>query len=158
VHALLNSARGHCLVCMPFADRFLPVYERIVAPAIAAAHLQPLRMDQVPTVGDIAEALRAEIGVARAVVAVIDEANPNVLYEVGFAHALDKPVLLLHGGAPDAAGTSGSAAAPGASLPFDIRTHRVVTYPRDFEAEATRRSVDELQTLLRAVTRWGPSV
>lgn len=145
VAALLDTARGNCLVCMPFAEHFLPVYDRLVSPAIAAAHLHPLRMDQEPTVGDIAESLRAEIGAARCLVAVVDERNPNVLYEVGFAHALDKPVILLQ--------REDGARADDPALPFDIRTHRVVRYPGTLDGEPLQRCIDTLHGLLRAVTQ-----
>jgi hypothetical protein len=142
VTTLLRSARGTCLVCMPFAEAYLPVYSRIIEPAIAAAHLQPVRMDRTPSVGDIADLLRSEIDAARCLVAVVDELNPNVLYEVGFAHALRKPVILMQG-------IDGNRREDFA-LPFDVRTHRVVSYPRDLDAAGVTRSKAELHALLRA--------
>lgn len=143
VAALLSSALGKCLVCMPFASGFSPVYERILKPAIASAHLQPVRMDQAPAIGDITECLRAELQNARCVVAVIDQRNPNVLYEVGFAHALNKPVILIQ-----AAGSDDSTLP---ALPFDIRTHRVISYPPGLGESDAQRTRDELSYLLRHV-------
>jgi hypothetical protein len=142
VMALLDSRRGNCLVCMPFADRFLPLYERLIRPAIEAAHLYPLRLDQESTAGDIGEALRDEIRSARCLVAVLDERNPNVLYEVGFAHALGKPVVLLQG--------EGDAGTQDPALPFDIRTHRVLTTPRALAGAPLQSALEMLQATLRA--------
>jgi hypothetical protein len=145
VSTLLDSSRGKCLVCMPFAERYMPVYERLIRPAVSAAHLHSLRMDQVPTVGDIAESLRGEIGSSLCLVAVIDEANPNVLYEIGFAHALNKPVVLLQGDA--------GSREDDPPLPFDIRTHRVVRYPSTLEESQLRHSIEQLHGLLREVSK-----
>ncbi len=141
---LLRSARGTCLVCMPFADRHLPLYASIIEPAIAGAHLLAVRMDHTPSVGDIVDTLRAEIEAARCVVAVVDEQNPNVLYEVGFAHALRKPVVLMR--------AAGAADGPAVDLPFDVRTHRVVTYPAGLPADGTAAARAELHALLRAIS------
>jgi len=51
---------------------------------------------------------------AAVVIAEITPRNPNVFYEVGYAHALGKPTILL--------------ARRGSELPFDIRSYRVVFY------------------------------
>ena len=142
VATLLRTARGTCFVCMPFAAGYLPVYLRIVEPAIAASHLHAVRMDRTPCVGDIAARLRAEIEAATCVVAVLDGLSPNVLYEVGFAHALRKPVILVQG--VDADRSSDPA------VPFDVRTHRVVSYPCDLDREGIARAIDELHALLRS--------
>jgi nucleoside 2-deoxyribosyltransferase len=48
------------------------------------------------------------------VIAEITPANPNVFYELGYAQALGKPTILL--------------AQRGGTLPFDIRSFRVVYY------------------------------
>jgi hypothetical protein len=48
------------------------------------------------------------------VIAEVSPANPNVFYELGYAHALDKPTVLL--------------ARRGGELPFDISGYRVIFY------------------------------
>ena len=48
------------------------------------------------------------------IVAEITPANPNVFYELGYAHALGKPTILL--------------AERGRELPFDIRGYRCIFY------------------------------
>lgn len=48
------------------------------------------------------------------IVADITPPNPNVFYELGFSHALNKTTILL--------------AQRGSELPFDIRSYRVIFY------------------------------
>lgn len=47
-------------------------------------------------------------------IAEITSPNQNVFYELGYAHALNKPTILL--------------ARRGKELPFDIRSYRVIFY------------------------------
>lgn len=62
---------------------------------------------------------------ARLIIANLDGRNPNVFYELGIAHALDKPTILV-APKPD-------------DVPFDIRTRRLVFF----------ESLDELRDRLR---------
>ena len=56
------------------------------------------------------------VGIANAdlVVADLTDLNPNVMYELGLAHALDKPVIIITQDIE--------------SLPFDLRAYRVLEY------------------------------
>lgn len=51
---------------------------------------------------------------AKVIIAEITAPNQNVYYEVGYADALNKPIILL--------------AQRGKELPFDIRSYRVIFY------------------------------
>jgi nucleoside 2-deoxyribosyltransferase len=72
------------------------------------------------------------------VVADITPSNPNVYYEVGFAHAMGKPVIMV------------ADEAQVAKLPFDVAATRVVFYEntiagkRNFE-ENFRRSLAAIE-------------
>lgn len=145
VTTLLGGANGTCVVCMPFADDLKPLYNDLLLPAITSAHFQPQRMDRSPVIGDITVALRQELENCNCVVAVLDGRNPNVMYEVGFAHALNKPVILLQG--------KSSLAAKLPELPFDIRTHRVIYFPTPLEPLGTQQALAELHDVLRAIAR-----
>jgi len=62
---------------------------------------------------------------ASVIIANINGRNPNVFYELGIAHAIDKPVILI--------AESGSAGARGArelksQPPFDVRTKKILVY------------------------------
>ena len=56
---------------------------------------------------------------ARLLIAEVTIPNPNVYYELGIAHTLGKPVILL---TQDIS-----------SLPFDLRTHRCIVYSDDHD-------------------------
>jgi len=77
------------------------------------------RGDERATQGDIFPQLLRLLVAARVVIANISGRNPNVFYELGIAHALDKPVILLAHNQTD--------------VPFDIRSKRIVFYQSDRE-------------------------
>jgi nucleoside 2-deoxyribosyltransferase len=55
----------------------------------------PYRADQVYGPGSIIEDVIRGIETAQIVIAEITPTNENVFYEVGYAHALKKPTILL---------------------------------------------------------------
>ena len=64
--------------------------------------------------GIIFQDIQRKIEDANVVIAEITAPIQNVYYEVGYAHALNKPTILL--------------AQRGRELPFDIRSYRVIFY------------------------------
>ena len=117
--------RRLCCVFMPF-DRgpHDKRYDDIIAPAIRAARLTPYRVDQDSHAAVPIDTLHAMIQSCKACLADISTANPNVMYEVGYAIAFAKEVILLR-------------SSSGRKIPFDIHHRTVIEYrteaPRDFE-------------------------
>jgi nucleoside 2-deoxyribosyltransferase len=74
---------------------------------------------------------------SKIVVAEITPANQNVFYELGYAHALGKPTILL--------------AEPGKQLPFDISGHRVLFYENSIAGK--KQVEDGLRKHLKAILR-----
>lgn len=72
------------------------------------------------------EKMLTMIGQCKYVVADLTGANPNVLYELGYAHALGKRVLLLARQESEGASTVDR-------LPFDVRGYDVVMYHSEFD-------------------------
>jgi hypothetical protein len=70
----------------------------------------------------LVEKIKAQILSADLVIADISGSNPNVLYEVGIAHAMGKPVLFLTQDAPEAA-------------PVDIRHFEYIVYQLEKHSE-----------------------
>ena len=64
--------------------------------------------------GKIIDQIWHGINSARVLVAELTNRNPNVLYELGLAHALHKPVVLVCSNEAD--------------VPFDLRHVRVIYY------------------------------
>lgn len=108
-------ATDTCFVMMPFADPVGGYYKLIYEPAIKKAGLTPIRADtDIFGTGKIIDQIWAGLNRAKVLVAELSGRNPNVLYELGLAHALHKPVVLVSSNEPD--------------VPFDIRHVRVIYY------------------------------
>jgi len=118
-------------VLTPFNDRYRAVYDNIQKIGNQIG-LKCLRGDEQYTQGDILRHVLKGIVKANIVVANIDGRNPNVLYELGLAHAMDKGIILLSQTVAD--------------LPVDIKANRIIVYedPNDLEVKLK----DELLKLL----------
>src|SRR4051794_2928691 len=90
------SGRPVCFVMMPFQPLFYEYHRRVFVPAIEDAGLAARRSDDVHSHdGTVTGDIRALV--TRSVVCMADLTgnSRNVIYEVGLAHGLDKPVVLL---------------------------------------------------------------
>jgi hypothetical protein len=109
------AAGDSCFVIMPFAAPIGGYYELIYEPAIKKTGLTPVRADtDIFGTGKIIEQIWAGLQRAKVLVAELTGRNPNVLYELGLAHALHKPVVLISSNEAD--------------VPFDVRHVRVIYY------------------------------
>jgi hypothetical protein len=109
-----------CFVIMPFASEFDDVYQAIqtaVAQAIGGAGGTCSRLDDSRPAGRITDRLAQEIKDAALLVADVTGTNPNVMWEVGYAMAFEKPVILV---TQDHLNT----------LPFDLRDMQSHHYDR----------------------------
>ena len=125
VDHLLPALRMKCFVAMPYADDFGPTYLEAVQPAIRACGFREVRADQLEVTGNALDILRQGILFCDVLIADISEGNPNVMYELGLAHAQNKPTILIcrvndHGELP--------------KLPFDVSHERVIGYDADLIA------------------------
>ena len=104
-----------CFVMMPFASPLGGYYESVYKPAIEKAGLQPVRADaEIFGAGKIMDQVWSGIRRAKVLVAELTQRNPNVFYELGLAHALKKPVVLISSNEDD--------------VPFDLQHIRVIYY------------------------------
>lgn len=109
------EATDTCFVMMPFAAPLGGYYASIYEPAIKKAGLTPVRADtDIFGTGKIIDQIWAGLNRAKVLVAELTGRNPNVLYELGLAHALHKPVVLVSSNEAD--------------VPFDVRHVRVIYY------------------------------
>jgi hypothetical protein len=110
----------NCFVIMPFSPDFAEVYENIrlaVEGAVATEPINCFRLDELKAAGRISERLVRQLADAGVCVADVSGLNPNVMWEVGYAMALDKPTLLI--------------SQERDSLPFDLQDMQTVFYKRD---------------------------
>lgn len=112
------QATDTCFVIMPFADPIGGYYETVYQPAIERVKLKSARADaDIYGTGKIIDQIWRGIQAARVLVAELTGRNPNVLYELGLAHALRKPVVLVSSNKDD--------------VPFDVQHVRVIYYDKD---------------------------
>jgi hypothetical protein len=110
-------------VIMPFSEPFDTLYREVILPVGEKAGFDVVRVDEITGPGIILDDIRQQIEKAHAVVAEIsphpqkpEVFNPNVFYELGYAHALGKPAVLL------------VRKSNGGAMPFDIRGYRAIFY------------------------------
>ncbi len=109
------KASDSCFVMQPFLAPLGDYYEKIYKPAIEKAGLQPVRADaEIFGTGKIIDQVWRGINAAKVLVAELTSRNPNVFYELGLAHALRKPVVLVSSNEAD--------------VPFDLHHIRVIYY------------------------------
>lgn len=113
--SVVINANDSCFVVMPFAAPLGNHYKLIYEPAIAKAGLRPVRADSdIFATGKIIDQVWMGINSAKVLVAELTSRNANVFYELGIAHALQKPVVLISANEED--------------VPFDVRHIRVIYY------------------------------
>lgn len=112
--SLLTSSSNLCFVIIPFNPNFNNIYGTLIKPVAEKFGLTVLRADDIYSPGSITEQIRTAIQQARLCIADVSDKNPNVLYEVGIAHSLGKPTVLLTKQMND--------------VPFDLKSMRVVEY------------------------------
>lgn len=127
---------GFLLVIQPFdkGGRFDKRYEDTFAPAIQKAGLEPYRVDRDPQVAIPIDEIHSRIKEATACLADISTDNPNVWYELGFAIAAGKPLVMV-------CETGRS------KFPFDIQHRSIITYDVQSRRDWDRLS-DEITTRL----------
>lgn len=112
--SLFTSSSNLCFVMMPFVEDLEWVYRDFIKPVAEQFGLTVVRADDIYAPGAITEQIRVAIQQSRLCIADVTQKNPNVLYEVGMAHTLGKPTLLLTRDVAD--------------VPFDLRSLRLIVY------------------------------
>jgi tetratricopeptide (TPR) repeat protein len=132
-----------CFVLMPFSKKmdaggrltnFDAVYQKVIAPAVAQAGLDPVRADEEKIGGTIHKPMFERLMLCHYAVADITGANPNVFYELGIRHALRprSTVIVFR---------------EGTVLPFDIALVRGISYKTDGAGEPV-----EAETTIKLIT------
>jgi nucleoside 2-deoxyribosyltransferase len=82
-----------CMILSPLGEKSEPVRETLLE-ILLSLGIKPVGMKESEAgMGLITENIFSEIAKADLIIADITGGNPNVMYELGFAHALKKPVL-----------------------------------------------------------------
>lgn len=127
--------KSDVFMIMPFAASFSGIYQDIVKPLVAELKLTITRGDEFnSTRGVIMEEVWAALNACRFVIAEISGGNDNVFYELGIAHTLNKPAILItQSKTPD-------------EIPFDVRHLRYIRY--DNTADGGVKLRDDLKAAM----------
>lgn len=109
-----SKGKPFVFVLMPFREEHLAIYERTIKPTLEVIGCRVEHAKDVHTVERIVDAIFSQIARAQFIVADTSGKNPNVFYEIGYAHALGKKVILLVQDTQD--------------IPFDIAGLRHIQY------------------------------
>ena len=129
-----RSDKKYVFVLMPFAEEFYNIFWFGIRGAIEDAGLYCERADDIQYTGNVLDMINDHIQKADAIVAEMTCRNPNVFYEVGIAHTLQKPTVLIVQEAED--------------IPFDLRTQNHLVY----KAKNIKYLRERLAKLLRTIT------
>lgn len=130
-----------CFVIQPFdKGKFDKRYDDVYEKAIQAAGFDPYRVDRDHGVTVPIESIETGIRKAEVCFADITENNPNVWYELGFAFAARRPVVMAC-----------SEERAGGKFPFDIQHRSIVIYKTDSASDFTDLS-KTLTERIKAIT------
>jgi Nucleoside 2-deoxyribosyltransferase len=118
-------------VLMPFSNEFDDIYKYGIKETAESLDMVAERVDEQIYSEGILERIYRQIETADLVIADMTNQNPNVFYEVGYAHAKGKQCILLTQRSDD--------------IPFDLKHHRHIVYGA---------SIFELKNKLFADLKW----
>lgn len=103
-------------VLMPFGKPHYGYFATIFSPALADAGFEATKADDLYAPRPIMDDIRQRILEADLVLCDMSGRNPNVMYELGLAHAIGKTAILVSASAKD--------------IPFDLQHVRAIVYDR----------------------------
>jgi hypothetical protein len=113
-----NNER-RAFVIMPFDPEFNTIYSDLIRPALEEAGYEVARADSFLNQQNILRDIVRGIATSDLIIAELTTLNPNVLYELGLAHGLRIPTILLAQSIDE--------------VPFDLRVYRILVYSIRFD-------------------------
>jgi nucleoside 2-deoxyribosyltransferase len=88
-------AKGRVFVVMPFKKETEDLWEIGIRETCERLGLECIRADKLTEPGFLVAQMYKQIELADLIIGEMSERNPNVFYEIGYAHARGKVTLLL---------------------------------------------------------------
>lgn len=82
-------------IIMQFSDEYNQLFEEVIRPTCEGKGFECIRANDKYTTNPIIQDIIESIHESSVIIANITPDNPNIFYEVGFAHAIKKPTILL---------------------------------------------------------------
>lgn len=92
---VVELEQPRAFVVMQFTSPYNELFQQVVRPVCADLGVAAVRADDSYGPGLVIADVTRQIDESKFVVAEITPANPNVYYEVGYAHARNKPTILI---------------------------------------------------------------
>jgi hypothetical protein len=129
-----KKRKNHCFYLSPFSEPFNTIYRDHVVKAVTSQGFTIERADEIFGTGVIIDDIWEAINTASIVIADMTGRNPNVMYEIGMAHTVGKPVIMITQGIED--------------VPFDLKHYRYIVY------EYTPRGCQHLEDKLVGMVKF----
>lgn len=129
-----------CFVIQPFNSKFDKRYRDVYKPALEKAGLDPYRVDQDPSTEGVMDSIELKIRDATICLADITADNPNVWYELGYAFAAGRSVVMVCSSEREG------------KLPFDIQHQTVIKYKPESESDFVKLG-EEISTRAKALVK-----
>lgn len=126
--------RSHAFMIMPFADKFRAVFTDHIRPTVEQIGVTIKRGDEYFSENSIISEIWSAIYQVDFVIVECTDRNPNVYYELGIAHTVGKPSILLTQDIND--------------IPFDLRHLRIIEY------KPTPEGLADLSARLTKACEW----
>ena len=124
---VVSTEAPRAFIVMQFSSPYNELYNEVVKPICTSLGVDAVRADETYGPGLIIADVIRQIEEANVIIAEITPANPNVYYEVGYAHARGKPTILIADRQVD-------------KLPFDVSPFRTLFYENSIDG---KRRVEE---------------
>lgn len=109
------STKPNIFVIMQFTKEFNDLFKEVIKPIVESEGFECIRADEFYTSTPILKDITDSIHNSTAIIAEMTPDNPNVFYEIGYSHAINKPTILLCDKKRD-------------KLPFDTSSFRTLFY------------------------------
>jgi hypothetical protein len=120
INLIHDKLKPACFVAMPLRKEFDCIYHEAIVPALLKSGYNTIRADHILQTGNIIEQIIEFVRKSSICLADITDLNPNVMYELGMADMLGKPVILIS--------QSGDNGRFKDKPPFDISVKRIIKY------------------------------
>jgi hypothetical protein len=130
----IQRRSNHCFYLGPFSSPFNEIYRDHIVPTLDQEGISVDRADEIFGTDSLIEDIWASIVGSTFVVADLTTKNANVLYEVGMAHTVGRPVVIITQDMND--------------VPVDLRHRRCIVY------QHTPRGCELLEKQLAGTARF----
>lgn len=110
-----KAVKPKVFIVMQFSEEYNTLYNDVIKPVTESFELECIRADEFYTSSPIIKDIVDSIKESYIIIAEITPDNPNVFYEIGYAHAINKPTILLCDKKRE-------------KLPFDVSGFRTLFY------------------------------